>query len=73
MGPGNGAAEYIRLVVRDDGAGFDPAVRGSGLGLIGMRERVEALAGTFGVVSTPGAGTTVTVNLPLTASEAGAS
>lgn len=71
--PGDAAGESIRLVVQDDGKGFDPAACGGGLGLIGMRERVEGLAGTFRVVSVPGAGTTVTVNLPLTASEADAS
>jgi len=72
-GTGDGSTETVRLVVRDDGTGFDPAARGSGLGLIGMRERVEGLAGTFGVVSTTGAGTRVTVNLPLLAGEADAS
>jgi len=70
---GDAARGFIRLVVRDDGRGFDPAVHGDGLGLIGMRERVEGLAGSFRVVSTPGAGTTVTVKLPLTSGEAGAS
>lgn len=64
--------EYIRLVIRDDGTGFDPAVHGSGLGLVGMRERVEGLNGSFRVLSTPGAGTTVSVDLPLSASEDGA-
>jgi two-component system sensor histidine kinase UhpB len=73
MGAGNAAMDHIRLVVQDDGRGFEPHVRGAGLGLVGMRERVEGLAGSFAVVSTPGAGTTVTVDLPLTSSETGAS
>lgn len=65
--------ESVRLVVRDDGRGFAPGQRGTGLGLIGMRERVEGLDGTCRVVSAPGAGTTVTVELPLTAGDGPAS
>jgi signal transduction histidine kinase len=53
----------IRLCVRDDGTGFDPA-RGCGQGLTGMRNRVAQAGGTFDVWSSPGAGTTVTVEVP---------
>jgi signal transduction histidine kinase len=57
------------LDVRDDGAGFAPGVDGSGpnggLGLRGMRERVEALGGRLAVESTPGGGTTVAATVPL--------
>jgi two-component system sensor histidine kinase TtrS len=68
--PAENAPGMVRLVVRDDGRGFEPAQRcGSGLGLIGMRERVEGLDGTCRVVSAPGAGTTVTVELPLTSAD----
>jgi signal transduction histidine kinase len=53
----------LRLSVRDDGAGgADPQ---GGSGLIGLRDRVEALGGTIGVESAKGAGTTVAVTLPL--------
>jgi signal transduction histidine kinase len=53
----------LRLSVRDDGdGGADPA-RGSGL--IGLRDRVEAIGGTFVIQSPAGAGTTVLVSLPL--------
>jgi signal transduction histidine kinase len=56
------------LDVRDDGVGFPPgadgADRGGGLGLHGMRERVEALGGRLAVESTPGGGTTVAVTVP---------
>jgi signal transduction histidine kinase len=59
----------IRAVVRDDGHGFDVAAawarRGDrGLGLIGMRERVEALGGTLEIRSTPGQGTELSVVIP---------
>jgi signal transduction histidine kinase len=60
----------ILAVVRDDGEGFDVeaalARRGErGLGLIGMRERVEALGGQFTIRSSPGNGTEVSVTIPL--------
>jgi two-component system sensor histidine kinase TtrS len=61
---GRGDAHPLRLEVSDDGSGFDPAVQRRGLGLIGMRERVEGLDGSLQVASSPGAGTTVTVILP---------
>jgi signal transduction histidine kinase len=55
------AESEVRLCVRDAGKGFTPAAgaRGESFGLINMRERVEALSGTFRLVSAPGAGTTV--------------
>jgi glucose-6-phosphate-specific signal transduction histidine kinase len=56
----------VRLVIEDDGAGMDVESRGPGLGLIGMRERVEGLKGHFKVDSKPGKGTVVSVDLPLT-------
>ena len=64
--------EGTRLVVTDDGAGFDPEKvqrRRPGLplqrfGLHGMRERARMLEGTFDVTSAPGRGTTIRVFLP---------
>jgi signal transduction histidine kinase len=60
---------HIRAVIQDDGQGFDVAAawaqRGDrGLGLIGMRERAEALGGTLEIRSTPGEGTVVCVMVP---------
>ena len=57
----------LRLVVEDDGRGFDPeAAEGNQrLGLVGMRERVEILGGTLLVESSPGSGTTVVVEAPV--------
>jgi len=59
----------LRLAVRDNGIGFDPAVvdRRSTLGLLGMRERVLVLGGQVAVTSTPGHGTEITVVIPLDA------
>ena len=43
----------------DDGSGFDPARTALGTGVEGMRDRLEALGGTFQIDSSPGVGTTV--------------
>jgi signal transduction histidine kinase len=59
--------DTVRLVVADDGAGFDLAgtLRESRrLGLTSMRERAEALGGTVHVDTAPGAGTRVTLEVP---------
>jgi len=61
-------ARTIRLLVEDNGRGFDPAaVRGSngggGAGLMIMRERATALGARFAVTSRPGAGTRVACEL----------
>jgi signal transduction histidine kinase len=57
------------LDVRDDGTGFAPTADGhgpnGGLGLRGMRERVEALGGRLAVESAPGRGTTIAVTVPV--------
>jgi signal transduction histidine kinase len=54
----------LRVSVRDDGIGGADPVRGSGL--LGLRDRIEALGGTFSVHSPVGRGTTVTCELPVT-------
>ena len=53
----------LRVEVRDDGrGGADPA---EGSGLLGLRDRVEAIGGTMRLTSPPGAGTSLSVVLPL--------
>jgi signal transduction histidine kinase len=52
----------LTLSIRDDGiGGADP---GRGSGIIGLKDRVEALGGTLSVLSPPGHGTTLHVQLP---------
>jgi PAS domain S-box-containing protein len=56
-------AGTLQITVRDDGiGGADPD---KGTGLIGLRDRVEALSGTLIMQSVPGAGTTVQAAIPL--------
>jgi signal transduction histidine kinase len=55
----------IRIVVRDDGDGFDPTSATAGRGLRGMRERIELLGGEIEVTSTPAEGTKITACVPL--------
>ena len=60
-----------RLEIADRGVGFDTAHRGSGLnleggyGMLSMAERADLVGGTLTVDSAPGAGTTITVVVPL--------
>lgn len=63
--------DLVALDVQDDGRGFDvgqldrPGEQLTGLGLSTMRERVHELGGAVAVESSPGAGTTVAVTLPV--------
>lgn len=62
------AERQLELTVRDDGRGFHPAhppESEGGFGLVGIRERVEQMHGELGVTSRPGAGTVITLTLPL--------
>lgn len=55
-----------RLVVdvSDGGPGFDPAARSDGLGLAGMKERIESIGGQFDLATSP-AGTRVSISLAM--------
>lgn len=56
----------LRLIVEDNGIGFDPfKLGGAGLGLSNMRERAEGLSGRLAIDSAPGKGTRITVEMPL--------
>lgn len=59
--------ERLRLVIADNGKGFDveSSVQTAGLGLISMRERVRQVYGTIKLLSKPGAGTQIEVSVPL--------
>jgi len=57
------AGRVLRLCVRDDGCGGADPVRGTGL--VGLKDRVEALGGTITVHSPAGAGTSLHAEFPL--------
>ena len=59
----------VLMEIKDDGTSFDvknvlDSRRNKRLGLIGMRERVEMVGGTFHVESSPGSGTTISAKVP---------
>ena len=53
----------LTLKVRDDGIGGVDANRGSGI--IGLKDRVDALSGTISIVSPPRGGTALSIRLPI--------
>lgn len=56
----------VELLLKDDGAGFDPALTAEGIGLRNMRARAEAAGGRFAVKAAPGKGCSLCVWVPLT-------
>lgn len=68
---GSSDEAHVRIEIEDDGLGFDPetAVEGAGslrgIGLLGMRERIEILGGTLTVDSEPGDGTRIVMTVPV--------
>src|SRR5919109_293254 len=59
----NGA---VTAVIEDDGRGFEETRDGEGLGLLGMRERLELINGKLTVESSHGAGTSIVAEVPVT-------
>lgn len=57
--------EVLEISVTDNGIGFDAQRTNAGLGLLGMRERAEALNGHFEVRTSPGAGVQIRITLPM--------
>jgi signal transduction histidine kinase len=57
----------LRVEIKDDGKGFDPAsaAQTAGLGLDSMRERAAQLGGSLSITSKPGQGTRIQLIVPL--------
>lgn len=64
------AGRGLRLVIRDDGVGFDPSAvtageGGARFGLVGMRERTQLLGGELEITSSPSSGSRLDFSFPL--------
>jgi NarL family two-component system sensor histidine kinase LiaS len=57
-------ADMVKMIIKDDGHGFDKSVQHSGVGLYSMRERAEVLGGNLAVESSPDQGTKIELTLP---------
>ncbi len=62
-----GQVDDVELTVQDSGVGFDPqeAIRGRGLGLTSMKERLGLVGGQLSIHSEVGRGTTIQARVPL--------
>lgn len=61
----NSADDFLLLKIEDNGKGYDTNQQFTGLGLVGMRERVIALDGRMTVRSAPNEGTEINIRLPI--------
>jgi two-component system, NarL family, sensor histidine kinase UhpB len=55
----------LKIVITDNGIGFDPRKRGKGIGLMNITSRAEVHNGTVDVLSAPGKGCTLKISIPL--------
>jgi signal transduction histidine kinase len=59
--------DRLRIVVEDEGTGFDPEQKleeKEGLGLVSVRERIQMIGGSFEVDAAPGEGTRIVIEVP---------
>jgi len=61
----NEAANMINLSIADDGKGFDPDNTNKGLGLSNMMSRTDLFGGKISIVSSPGKGCKISVEIPI--------
>ncbi|MES9831809.1 MAG: ATP-binding protein [Candidatus Thiodiazotropha sp. DIVDIV] len=54
----------IRVNISDNGQGFDEKNKRKGMGLLGMRERIEALSGKISLASEPNRGVSISITIP---------
>lgn len=59
------SGDRLRVVVEDDGRGFDPALVDGRYGIVGLRERLELLGGALTLDTTPGTGTALIAEIRL--------
>lgn len=58
--------DFVRLLIRDNGVGFDIDVKKTAsYGIVSMRERVNEIGGSINIVSAPGKGTRIDIRVPI--------
>ena len=57
--------EMIKLMIHDDGEGFDPSLQSRGIGLKNMQSRARLFGGSLRVISAPGEGCMLKVSVPI--------
>lgn len=58
--------DSVRLLIRDDGIGFDPdEKKHTSYGLVSIRERVNEIGGSMHIISAPGKGTRIEIRVPI--------
>jgi two-component system, NarL family, sensor histidine kinase UhpB len=67
-----GGVAEVAIRIRDDGQGADLGARHAGLGLVGMRERIDMLGGTLRLQSAPSRGFEILAHIPLSGTETSA-
>ena len=55
----------LYFTITDDGIGFDPTQKRQGIGITNMQSRVETLNGNLKIISAPGKGTRLQVEIPV--------
>jgi len=57
--------QNIYLSIKDNGVGFDPSAKARGIGLKNINSRVSFYSGTLNVITAPGQGCTLEINIPV--------
>ena len=61
-----GSGERLELMIQDNGHGISPGRKSIGMGLLGIRERAEAMNGKFDIAGDESGGTRLTITIPVT-------
>jgi len=61
--------DAIRMHIEDDGVGFDTTCVKKGIGLINLQRRAELFSGTFSLITSPGQGCCILIELPFSTAE----
>ncbi|HEX8515568.1 MAG TPA: sensor histidine kinase [Bacteroidia bacterium] len=57
--------DELNMMIEDNGKGFDPSSASAGIGLKNIRSRIEFINGTVNFDSSPGKGTTISIEIPI--------